>query len=198
MAKTDSRTEIRPGLIKTRLHHLVVIKKKKGMTVKRLTERSRDYGGFTLLEKIRVTRRRRRGGRLFLSKTGWFFPLLSWEANIWQFFIRLGIIKNLENLWTFHEGSKNLPLCEKQPIEGENNTKAKTLEPELQLKLAYKNSTSRIFFFFFYLACSSKPSVLWRQAISFRENERSSESPCRTKRDWAPVFNRAHAESNET
>lgn len=60
MAKTDSRTKIRPDLIKTPLHHLVVIKKKIGMTAKRLTERSRDYGGFTLLVKILVTRRRKR------------------------------------------------------------------------------------------------------------------------------------------
>lgn len=38
MAKTDSRTKIRPDLIKTPLHHLVVIKKKIGMTAKRPTE----------------------------------------------------------------------------------------------------------------------------------------------------------------
>lgn len=70
MAKADSRTQIRPDLIKTSLHHLVVIKK--GMTVKRVTERWKDDRGFALLKKIwgkyRVKKEKRDRWKIILEQ----------------------------------------------------------------------------------------------------------------------------------
>lgn len=154
MAQADSRAEIRPELIKTSLHHLVIQKKKKGMTVKR--RRSRDDRSFTLLEKtwgeILINRRRGIGGSLFLSKTK-TFPLFflvknmfregnhlsSWKANDLLIFIRLGINKiNCQEYLSISWWKQILWL--------KNRDQNSCTKPELYLTLSSKSSHPESFF----------------------------------------------------